>query len=55
MGRVGSHEDSYDGETGPDYDELMDTIAATCASDDETAIEALYATEDLAVPTAMAI
>ena len=42
---------SYAGETGPDYDELMDTIAATCTSDDEAAIAALYASHDLAVPS----
>ena len=46
---------SYDGETGPDYDELMDTIAATCASDNEADIEELYNSEDLAVPTMMAV
>jgi hypothetical protein len=41
---------SYAGETGPDYDELMDTIAETCESDDESAIAALYAVSDLAAP-----
>jgi hypothetical protein len=41
---------SYAGKTGPDYDELMDTIATTCASDDEAAIAALYASHDLVVP-----
>jgi hypothetical protein len=41
---------SYAGETAPDYDELMDTIAAACASGDEAAIGALYASDDLAVP-----
>jgi hypothetical protein len=41
---------SYAGQTGPDYDALMDTIAATCAADDDVAIAALYATQDLAVP-----
>ena len=41
---------SYAGQTGPDYDELMDTIAATSASDDDAAIAALYACHDLAVP-----
>ena len=43
---------SYAGETGPDYDVLMETIAATCAADDEQAIAALYASHDLAVPPA---
>jgi len=42
---------SYAGKTGPDYDELMDTIAATCASDDEAALAGLYASHDLAVPS----
>jgi hypothetical protein len=31
----------------------MDTIAATCASDDEAAVRNLYATEDLAVPASL--
>ena len=47
----GRMEASYAGETGPDYDELMDTIAASCASGDEAAIAALYASHDLAVPS----
>jgi hypothetical protein len=33
---------SYAGETGPDYDELMDLIAAACSSGDEPAIAAMY-------------
>lgn len=41
---------SYAGETGADYDELMDRVAAVCAADDADAIARLYATEDLAVP-----
>jgi hypothetical protein len=41
---------SYAGETGPDYDELMDLIAATCASGDGAAITTLYG-HDLAVPS----
>jgi hypothetical protein len=44
---------SYEGRTGPEYDALMDTIAATCASDDEDAVRELYATEDLAVPASL--
>jgi Transglutaminase-like superfamily len=44
---------SYEGRTGPGYDALMDTIAATCASDDEAAVRDLYATEDLAVPASL--
>jgi hypothetical protein len=42
---------SYAGETDADYDALMDTIAATCASEDEAAIAAMYASHVLAVPT----
>jgi hypothetical protein len=43
---------AYAGETGPDYDELIDTIASVCASDDHGGIARLYASEDLAVPAA---
>ena len=46
---------SYNGETGPDYDDLMDTVAAACASDDPTVIAAAYASEDLMVPTHMIV
>jgi hypothetical protein len=41
---------SYEGRTGADYDELIDTVAEACADDDPAAVAALYATEDLAVP-----
>jgi hypothetical protein len=41
---------SYQDETGPEFDALISRIADVCASDDVDAIEALYATEDLAVP-----
>ncbi|MFI7002726.1 transglutaminase domain-containing protein [Nocardia sp. NPDC050175] len=41
---------SYNGETGPDYDEFLDTIAATAAGDDPAAIAELYAHDDLRVP-----
>jgi hypothetical protein len=41
---------SYKGETGSDFDHLMDAIATTSASDDSGAIVDLYGTEDLAVP-----
>jgi hypothetical protein len=44
---------SYKGETGPDYDELMTTIAAVCASDNASAVRDLYASEDLTVPSDM--
>jgi hypothetical protein len=46
-GRMGA---SYRGETGADYDALIDTVAETCAADDPETIRALYATEDLQVP-----
>jgi hypothetical protein len=49
----GRMEASYEGKTGPDYDELIDTIAAVCAADDPGAVANLYASEDLAVPTAL--
>ncbi len=44
---------SYQGETGADYDRLMDTIAAVCGDGDPAAIAALYDSEDLAVPPAL--
>ena len=44
---------SYDGETGADYDALMDRIAETCAADDPAALADLYAAEDLTVPAAL--
>jgi hypothetical protein len=42
--------DAYDGKTGPAYDELLDTVARTCATDDQAAIAALYTHNDLRVP-----
>ncbi len=42
--------ESYDGSTGPEYDELMDRVAVACASNDPSAFRAQYAVEDLAVP-----
>lgn len=46
---------SYDGQTGPDYDDLLDTVAATSASNDVAAIEQMYAIDDLAVPESMLV
>jgi len=46
-GRMGA---SYAGETGEDYDQLMDTLAAACAFGEEAAVAALYASSDFAVP-----
>lgn len=44
---------SYKGDAGPEYDELIDTIAAVCAADDPDAITNLYDSDDLTVPTAL--
>lgn len=41
---------SYEGKTGGDYDELIDTIAEVCADDDPVAIAALYSRDELTVP-----
>lgn len=46
---------SYKGETGPDYDELIDAVAAVCASNDPAAIREFYATEELSVPPDMIV
>ena len=46
----GRMEASYQGKTGPDYDELIDEVAATCAGDDPAAVATLYATPELSVP-----
>jgi len=40
----------YRGETGEDYDELLDEIATVCAADDPAAVASLYAHDDLRVP-----
>lgn len=42
--------DAYDGKTGADYDDLLDTLAAVCAADDPAAVADLYTHEDLRVP-----
>ncbi len=41
---------AYSGETGPDYDELLDSVAGVCASDDSLAVSGLYKNQDLRVP-----
>jgi hypothetical protein len=41
---------SYKGQTGADYDELLDTIADVCAADDPSAVADLYACDELRVP-----
>jgi hypothetical protein len=44
---------SYKGETGDDFDDLIDTIAFVTATGETSALGDLYRTEDLAVPDAM--
>ncbi len=44
---------SYRGETGPDFDALIDSVSEICAGDDVAAIESRYASEDLPVPAAL--
>jgi hypothetical protein len=44
---------AYKGETGEDYDELLDEIAAVCGADDLAAIASLYVDTDLRVPIEM--
>ena len=41
---------AYRGETGEDYDDLLDEVAAVCAADDPAAVAGLYARDDLRVP-----
>jgi hypothetical protein len=41
---------AYKGETGADYDELLDTVAAVCAEDEPGSLAALYGHVDLRVP-----
>jgi Transglutaminase-like superfamily len=41
---------AYRGETGQDYDELLDELALVCAADDPAAVASLYAHDDLRVP-----
>ena len=46
----GSMAAAYRGETGPEFDELLDEIAAAGAADDQSAIVDLYLSEELRVP-----
>jgi hypothetical protein len=41
---------AYKGQTGPDYDELIDGVAAACAADSSRYVADLYARPDLQVP-----
>ncbi len=45
--------ESYRGETGPDFDALMDEIAAICASGDDSPVAACYARHELQVPAGL--
>jgi hypothetical protein len=49
----GRMEASYKGETGPEFDALIDAVAETCAADGPAAIRTLYASEDLTVPASL--
>lgn len=42
--------DAYDGKTGADYDNLLDTLAAVCSAGDPAAVANLYTHADLRVP-----
>lgn len=42
--------EAYEGTTGPDYDELLDTLAAVCADDNPRAIASLYERHEFRVP-----
>ena len=41
---------SYAGQTGPEYDQLIDEIASACATDEPSGISELYARPELTVP-----
>lgn len=45
--------EAYEGTTGPDYDSLLDDVAAICAADDTAAIAAIYEHPDLTVPDSL--
>jgi hypothetical protein len=40
---------AYAGQTGPDYDELIDEVAAACASDSPRQVADLYSRPELRV------
>lgn len=43
--------DAYDGKTDAVYDDLLDALASTCAAADPAAVAAIYAHDNLRVPT----
>ena len=45
--------EAYDGNTGSDYDDLLDQLAEVCAEDEPSAVAALYAHKDLQVPAVL--
>ncbi len=42
--------EAYEGTTGPDYDALLDDVAAICVADATAAIAAVYEHPNLKVP-----
>jgi Transglutaminase-like superfamily len=46
----GRMDESYQGKTGADFDELMDDVAVACAGDDRQAVADLYANDELRAP-----
>ncbi len=51
----GQMDASYKGETGADYDHLIDLVADACASDDPSAAAELYRLDELRVPPALIV
>lgn len=51
----GQMDASYQGQTGADYDNLIDLIADACASDDPAAAAELYRRDELRVPAALIV
>ena len=49
----GRMKQSYQGKTGPDYDELLDKVAAVCAADDTSEIVDLYSLDELRAPAGL--
>lgn len=49
----GQMTEAYEGRTGPEYDDLLDAVAAAAGADDAEAIRGLFAHPDLRVPASM--